>query len=130
LSASESCSTSCGLDAVDAKILGSEIWWTSFDRGPLGHRGGRTAAWGSICGTAKHDPALTLGDRAAFLDPDTVACAKAIVLVVLRIFLGIRDELLVDGVYHAALHPNDHRLVTGITDDDTLEDTFRHHIFP
>src|SRR5271155_140626 len=42
----------------------------------------------------------------------------------------MRDEFLVDGVHHATLHPNDHRLVASVAYDHTLKDAFRHHTLP
>src|SRR5271168_3993000 len=48
-------------------------------------------------------PTLALRDRAAFADPHLVADLEAVGLVMRRIFLRARDELLVDRVHDAPL---------------------------
>jgi hypothetical protein len=80
----------------------------------------RETAGSGLGRTIDHNPAFSLRNRAALFDPNEVASAVAVLLVVRRIFLRMCDELLIHGMYDPAFDANNHCLVASITDDNTL----------
>src|SRR5271170_5577814 len=89
------------------------------DRGP--------SPTGAFLRRAEHDPMLALGDRPALFDADHIADMPAILLVMRREFLRMRNELFVDRMHHSALNPHDDGFVASVTDHHTLKYSFRHY---
>src|SRR5215471_3162355 len=75
---------------------------------------------------ANYFPALELGKRTAFLDPDDVVNVIFVGLIVGVVFLGAPDRLLHDRMGEAALDAHDHRLVLLVAHHDALERALRH----
>src|SRR5829696_7452009 len=76
-----------------------------------------------------HGPTFELGDRAMLLDPNDVADAIFIGLVVGVILLRPPHGLLQRRVREAALHAHHHGLLLFVAHDDALERTLR-HLYP
>src|SRR4051812_31009376 len=76
-----------------------------------------------------HGPALELGDRTMLLDPNDVARAVFIGLVVGVIFLRPPHGLLQHRMGEAAFHAHHHRLLLLVAHHDALERTLR-HLYP
>src|SRR5712692_3062690 len=73
-----------------------------------------------------HFPALELGDRTAFLDPDDVVHVVLVGLIVGVVFLRAPHRLLHDRVGKAALDAHDHGLILLVAHHDALERALRH----